>query len=43
MCDELDCLRDPKHQHSKHTTSAYLKKTNQRMDVIEHISDLWSK
>ena len=41
ICDELKCFREPEDQFSKHTVSVYLKKTNQRMNVIEHIPDFW--
>ena len=39
LCEELKCLREPEHQHSKHSVSIYSKKTNQRMKFMRHISD----
>ena len=39
LCEELKCLREPEHQHSKHAVSIYSKKTNQRMKFTRRISD----
>ena len=40
---ELDCLRQPKNQHSKHAVSVYSKKTSQRMKLIRHIPNTMAK
>ena len=36
-------LEEPEHQHSKHIISFHLKKTNERVKVIEHIPDTLTK
>ena len=43
LCEELQCLREPEHQHSKHFVLIYSKKTNQRMKFIECIPDTMAK
>ena len=40
---ELDCLRQPKNQHSKHAVSVYSKKISQRMKLIRHIPNTMAK